>query len=163
MPEPGRINQFIGSAHPDGFSEVHSFISDVLDIAPKTVCGRCNSGWMSQIENSAQKYLTPLVSGSPTRLGGEAQRAIATWSALKAIVASSITRTKPSLDREWIEWMFVHRQTPPAWQVLLSAYVGTRIAFFECRDADHGFYMDGSKEENPRGVIFTMLVGSLLV
>src|SRR3954454_12205133 len=50
-----------------------------LDIKVKRVCGACNSGWMSELENEAKPYLTPLILGEATELDRQAREIVAAW------------------------------------------------------------------------------------
>ena len=43
----------------------------------RDVCGPCNNGWMSQLEDVARRTLAPLILGEPGRLAREDQGAIA--------------------------------------------------------------------------------------
>jgi hypothetical protein len=50
------------------------------------VCPGCNSAWMSVIENEAKPHLLPMTQGTAVELDADAQRDIATWAQLKAIL-----------------------------------------------------------------------------
>lgn len=64
------------------------FTADPRDWKIKCVCGTtCNNGWMRELEDDAEPFLTPLFSGHPIRLEPKAQELVATWAAMKAIVA----------------------------------------------------------------------------
>jgi hypothetical protein len=41
---------------------------DPLSSQVRVVCGPCNSGWMSQLQNQAKPFLTPLFEGALTRV-----------------------------------------------------------------------------------------------
>jgi hypothetical protein len=52
------------------------------------VCAACNNGWMrEQIENRARPVMIPLIKGQYVRLSPHQQQIIATWAAMKAMVA----------------------------------------------------------------------------
>ena len=65
---------------------------DPLNSQIKAVCAKCNSGWMSQIQERAKPFLIPLFEGSPRVLGRDAQRRIATWASLASMTAEFISR-----------------------------------------------------------------------
>lgn len=53
----------------------------------KNVCSDCNNGWMSQLEDIAQRVLTPLILGRPGTIEAIDHAAIATWVQKTALVA----------------------------------------------------------------------------
>lgn len=56
----------------------------------KVVCGDCNHGWMSDLEDEAKPILVPMITGNRTRLDYKAQLVIAHWAIKTAMVAESI-------------------------------------------------------------------------
>jgi hypothetical protein len=58
----------------------------------KIACARCNNGWMSQIEEQAKPLVAPMANGTTTRLKPRHQARLATWAALKALVAEHQSR-----------------------------------------------------------------------
>lgn len=65
----------------------------------RCVCGgthlTCNGGWMKRIEDAAKPAMAPLLKGEETRLSPAQQGAIATWAALKCIVAECAYDGRP--------------------------------------------------------------------
>jgi hypothetical protein len=58
----------------------------------KDVCGTCNHGWMSRLEVTAQRVLTPFILGEPGEIAATDAGAVATWvqkTALTAMLVSS--------------------------------------------------------------------------
>jgi hypothetical protein len=53
----------------------------------RVVCGKCNNGWMNEIETEARPYLAQLIPGETTTLDRQALDAVARWITLKVIVA----------------------------------------------------------------------------
>ena len=47
----------------------------------------CNNGWMSELDTAVKPILTPLVLDQQTILGKDRQRVLATWIAMKVMVA----------------------------------------------------------------------------
>lgn len=107
-----------------GGPEIH-VKGDILETTVRIVCGDCNGGWMSEIEAKALPYVAPMIKGEQIRLDRDAQNAIATWAALKAVVARySHSPPLPTIEDEWMEWFRSKRTIPKSWQVWLSAYRG---------------------------------------
>lgn len=53
----------------------------------RNVCSRCNNGWMSRLEATAQRVLTPLILGEPASIDLEDQAAIAQWAQKTALTS----------------------------------------------------------------------------
>ena len=56
----------------------------------KAVCGNCNSGWMSGIEEAGRPAISGLVRGEPQELEAADVKAIATWS-VKTVLMAQLT------------------------------------------------------------------------
>ena len=98
---------------------------NILDLTVRFVCDECNCGWMSGIEADAIPHVAPMIRGEQIRLDRKAQHAVATWAALKAVVARySHSPPLPTIEDEWMEWFRSERTIPKSWQVWLSAYRG---------------------------------------
>lgn len=70
----------------------------------KVVCRNCNSGWMGDIEETVIPILTPIIQGYFATLGPDEQCKLATWVALKVLVAehdkyAMPVSTKPILKK----------------------------------------------------------------
>jgi hypothetical protein len=50
-------------------------------------CEACNNGWMSTCETAAKPHLIPMITGGSCTLNADAQRAVATWCVMKAMLA----------------------------------------------------------------------------
>lgn len=98
---------------------------DILDSTVRIVCDECNGGWMGNIEKNALPYVGPMIKGEQIRLDRNAQHAVATWAALKAVVARySHSPTLPPIEAEWMEWLRTEHTIPKSWHVWLGAYRG---------------------------------------
>jgi len=69
----------------------------------KVVCGQCNNGWMSQLDEAAKPLLTPIIKGEAVTLDAAGLEIIARWATLKAIVSehdAGSTFVTPIEDRK---------------------------------------------------------------
>jgi hypothetical protein len=57
----------------------------------KNVCGPCNGGWMSGLEDVAKRVLTPFILGQPGEIAAADARAIAAWAQKTALVAMLVS------------------------------------------------------------------------
>lgn len=58
----------------------------------KGVCETCNNTWMSQIESAAKPLLEPMIRGQRRAIPPRDQKTIATWMALKTLVAERMDK-----------------------------------------------------------------------
>lgn len=67
------------------------FPGQIRDWQVKCVCGgtqqSCNGGWMKDIDDAAIPIMSPMIRGEETRLTTSDQHLIASWAALKVMVA----------------------------------------------------------------------------
>ena len=88
----------------------------------KIVCGRCNSGWMSQLQQRAKPLLLPMILGQWRPLSPAEQETLATWMTMSVIVretAHKPTATTSRQDRE------AFRQSPRPfvnWSIWIGKY-----------------------------------------
>jgi hypothetical protein len=76
---------------------------DLSTLKLRVVCRSCNNGWMSRAEQGAKPHLLALIAGTQSKMGPDAQRAVAAWIAMKVIVAEHDqpeTALTPLPDRE---------------------------------------------------------------
>ena len=101
------------------------------------VCPACNNGWMSQIEQHAKPHLLQMMGGSAIDLAPSAQREVAEWAQLKAI-------------------LWDHLETP---QRLPATYA---TAFFTTRPLRHmSVVLGGVESESSMDIAIARHVGML--
>lgn len=71
----------------------------------KSVCQKCNNGWMSKIENNVKDYLGGIATGTqlPIKLDSDMQRSMAIWAQKTFLIAQSLY---PSENRNATDQMF---------------------------------------------------------
>lgn len=90
----------------------------------KTVCAKCNNGWLSQIEQKAKPILESLIEGDRINLGVGEQLTLATWATKTVMIAEQL---HPRIDgitqaeRTWLMRKIVPLDT---WVVWLAGYSG---------------------------------------
>src|SRR5664280_978873 len=57
----------------------------------KTVCATCNNGWMSELEQVANRILTPIIQGEDTAVSKEDQPVLAMWALKTTLVAMMVS------------------------------------------------------------------------
>jgi hypothetical protein len=90
----------------------------------KFVCGSCNNGWMSELQNRAKPYVLPLVQGSPLVLRREAQETLATWCAMSVMTSDFFYPQRPAIPQSDRDYLRSHWKPPPAtWKIWIGRYV----------------------------------------
>ena len=87
-------------------------------------CQACNSGWLSQIQQTAKRHLTPLIEGKPTVLDAKAQTTVATWATMATMTGEYIHRKQTSIavtQAERTAFMNIN-QPLPDWRIWIGHY-----------------------------------------
>ena len=92
---------------------------------PRNTCKKCNSGWMSGIENAAIRFAPPLIKGEDFQLTEEAQRTLAAFFCLITMRLQFLgaMRPIPAWDRLYLK---EHLEPPPLWFVWIAEYIGEK-------------------------------------
>jgi hypothetical protein len=134
------------------------------------VCSRCNSGWMSGLEATAQHVLSPLILGQLLAIEPADQAPIAVWVHKTALVAMLVSSDEARADGYGVppgEYHDIYRAPKnghplPGTQCWIARYEGTRLA--SARVVPVTVVLDGQGEpDSPTGYLMTILVGQLLL
>jgi hypothetical protein len=98
---------------------------DPLNSQVRVVCGKCNSGWMSQIQETAKPHLIPLFKGEFRELSKIAQTAIAAWIAMATMTAEHLARKPDNIVTSQRErkWLMKKRTAPTTWRIWIGKYL----------------------------------------
>jgi hypothetical protein len=88
-------------------------------------CSTCNSGWMSQVEQRAQQYLSGMIAGRGRALHREGQEALATWALLKAIVFGQTFPDPLAISDAHPRALYAERKPPTGVGVWITSYDST--------------------------------------
>jgi hypothetical protein len=69
---------------PDGPPQVRN--GDPASQRLELVCGKCNNGWMSEMQSDAKPYLLPLLQGRWKSLSSDGTLAVANWITMNSMV-----------------------------------------------------------------------------
>ena len=97
---------------------------DPLSSQVPVVCGPCNSGWMSQIQNQAKPFLIPLFEGKDCALGPEARTAVSAWIAMATMTSEHVSRdTKQiAISQAERDWLMEKRTPPSGWRIWIRRH-----------------------------------------
>ncbi len=92
---------------------------------PRNTCKKCNSEWMSTIEDEAIPYATPLIGGQTFVLNDGGQRSLAAFFCLISMRLEFLgsLRAIPPTDRLYLK---EYREPPPMWCVWIAKYGGDK-------------------------------------
>jgi hypothetical protein len=96
---------------------------DPLNAQVGVVCGDCNSGWMSRLQNAAKPHLIPLFRGERTLLIEPAQKAIAAWVAMATITGEHLAQQpdRVTLPQSARDWLRANHQPPlEGWRIWIG-------------------------------------------
>ena len=88
----------------------------------KAVCEKCNNEWMGSIEEWAKPSLVPMINGTSAFLTYDSQRAIATWIAMKTMVAEFFDRSYVAIPLRERHFLKTNRLPPDNWKVWIGNY-----------------------------------------
>lgn len=91
----------------------------------RKVCTKCNSGWISLIDDSARRALSPIFLGFGGTLTPATQAAIANWIAKIVMVGDAINPEKAKVTQAERDWIRLNRTPPANWQMWIATYAGT--------------------------------------
>jgi hypothetical protein len=100
---------------------------NVFNVQIRTVCRlHCNSGWMSRLETAVEPTLTPLMNGHAAVLGEAEQRTLATWIAMKIMVAESAEEEPTEIVTPQSERLSLmeKKQPPESWNIWIAHHKG---------------------------------------
>ena len=81
-----------GALPPRGADGRRPRIRRIIDLTTTAICGKCNNGWMSTLENTAKGALTEAISGQPFQIDSALAAQLAAWSYMKALLAEAALR-----------------------------------------------------------------------
>jgi hypothetical protein len=119
-----------------------------LDLAPRVLCGSCNSNWGSKLEMRAQKLLEPMIDGQPIRITLPGLRLLVVWATLKFMAAEWMVLPSRGGKPFFTEADRARLRTkglPTPWSKLwIGRYVGTRASAGWIMDQRSTFFLRGN-------------------
>lgn len=99
----------------------------------KAVCASCNNGWMSRLEEAAQRLLLGMVDGRGRELHRGGQLDLAVWGLLKAMMFDhAAPQNAQTMFRSFYGHLFEQLEPPLGIWIWLASYVGDWPGFTGC-------------------------------
>ena len=86
----------------------------------RAVCRKCNSGWMSQVENAAKPHLARLIAGAAQSMDACHQEAVAAWVMLAATMQEFTDVRSAAIPVEQRRSLMTTRRPPSGWSVWIG-------------------------------------------
>ena len=87
LPDELRAETFTHTFTDSHHGMIRKFSAPLFDLTVKDVCTPCNTGWMHRCEEDAKRYIAGILEkGHGRHFHRDAQRAVAFWGALKALI-----------------------------------------------------------------------------
>jgi hypothetical protein len=115
---------------------VSSWSTSALNLTVKRVCGPCNHGWMSELEERIKPLLTPLIHGQAATFGRDEQSAMARWTTKMAIVVEQTRSGEPMIPPDYRRHVREREEPPPGTHVWMARYGGGRTVWFDRFDGN---------------------------
>jgi hypothetical protein len=121
-------------------------------VAP--VCEKCNTRWLSVVENDVQTILAPLIRGYERTLTADQQTRLATW-AVKTAFMLDLASGTPFIPTGFYHELRQQRTALSSHLVWLGAYNGARRAIWA---EHHPLRIAIGADEEPNGFVTTFIV-----
>lgn len=136
----------------------------------RDVCGQCNSGWLSRLEMTAARVLTPFILGTSGVIEGPDLGSIAAWVQKTCLTAMCVSSSEdraagyglPSSEYHELYNLRDQRRPLPHSQFWMGRFDGTLA--WSVRVTPLVVVIDGLPEpEFPQGYLMTVVLGQLLL
>lgn len=138
----------------------HGWEAPLFGQRVRAVCGGCNHGWMSDLEQQAQPVLRPTLEGHGQALDCDGQRVLATWAYKTCLMLNLLFRDhKTGVPASHYAYLCKHGEPPPEASLWLTAFNSVRPATFATAGmaiSRPGELVTGADTPNVYSVTFTV-------
>ena len=120
LPTTETYSAIVHQTHKE--SKAYSQSGDPHSRRLRVVCKRCNSGWMSRLQERAKPFLIPLIKGDSTTLDVDTQRIVSAWAALKVTVAEYHEKNRVTITPDNRAHLMETNEAPPNWKIWIGRY-----------------------------------------
>lgn len=126
----------------------------------RKVCGKCNNGWMAELESKAKPLLSPMIKGQAQSLDRAAQLLVATWAMKTFVVLDEAVGTTHQVS-ETSRRLLKEEERPPedSW-VFISGIESSIGPLRFTHAAAHTEQLDG---EAAHFDVYTLQMGALVI
>jgi len=160
VPSQGVGHHILVVETADGVTQEDRGLRDPFTTTAGGICAPCNNGWMEEMEDWAERWLTAPITGNERTLRYWRQALAATWAVKTAMVWESVAPKNRTIPLEVLR-MFHRFQRPGArQQVWVGRYSGSDPHSFR-RAAAHVAGSGTDVQEDAHGYLIALSVGEL--
>lgn len=99
----------------------------------KCVCGSCNNGWMSKLQEAVKPFLVPMLMGENVSLHRKGQTKLAAWTAMMVMVAEYADRDFIAVSPKDRHWLLTNLYPPSHWRIWIGRHSRETYPLFSHR------------------------------
>jgi hypothetical protein len=119
-PSHEEFSIFFPTPGPTNETETKKRSGDVRRRTVKIVCGPCNGGWMSRLQERTKPILLPLLEGQAATLSPAQQRTLTAWAAMVIMVGNYMKHETQVSSTQEREWLRLKEEPPENWQLWIA-------------------------------------------
>jgi hypothetical protein len=140
--------------------EMRTWPVDRPELVIRCVCGGCNNGWMSQLQERAKPIIERLWIGEEHSLDLDDRRTLASWAVMTSMVLQSLDEPENWLYSELERTVFWKRQHVPSFMgIWIANCVGHTSMYTQGRSMQTGPAQGSTRQA--RGHAITMAFGTV--
>ena len=119
------------------------------DLLAGRICERCNSGWMSDLENEVKSNIVALISAEKevVDLSGDERIALARWAAKTAYLLNFASNYHKNVPDDHYSYLYSHDNSLPNGVTVLAQQHHGKLKFYWLQQAEWVTYTDESLDE----------------
>jgi hypothetical protein len=107
-------------------SKIKKWAGDPQSRRLPIVCGRCNSGWMKELQDAARPILLPLLEAKSAFIRPYQQKLLAAWATMCVMTAEYYAPDLVSIPFDDREYLRLYREPPKEWRIWIGRYLRGR-------------------------------------
>jgi hypothetical protein len=122
-----RHGEFTGEIFKDhSTSKVKSWAGDPQSRRLPVVCGRCNGGWMKDLQDATKPILLPLLDAKVSFITSYQQKLLAAWVTMCVMTAEYYMPELAAIPFGDREYLRLYREPPKEWRIWIGRYLRGR-------------------------------------
>jgi hypothetical protein len=141
---------------------------DIRRRGVRCVCIKCNSGWMSSLQERAKPIVETMLDLSAFTLTQEAQSVLSAWIAMAVITAEYMDKTKVAIPDSERQYLYLEHSAPKDWGIWIARHEPSpawrpRIIHQILHISEDGDGVIDSGTRTPNTQATTYKVGNILI
>jgi hypothetical protein len=128
IPKHGQFIAEISKDRSTFSSSIKTWAGDPQSRRLPVVCGRCNGGWMKDLQDAAKPILEPILAGKPALITPYQQKLMAAWAAMCVMTGEYYSPEFASIPFSDRDYLRLYREPPKDWRIWIGRYLRGRWA-----------------------------------